>query len=145
MPERTHFPPKASFGEAGFTLVEVLVASIILGLTVSAVSAMIINSSLLRSINEHNRQARVIAQEELEDLAHHFIRYPVGEMDAPINLDDGPGLVAVPANRTVTAGLHTVNILGVDVEYQSLDSKVAWSENGQNQNVTISKRITRVK
>jgi Tfp pilus assembly protein PilV len=138
--------------QSGFSLVEVVVAACILGLTISAIIAMIGNSDLLRASNDHNRQARIIAQEELEDTRQHFLNY--GTMDpvsAPISLDFGEkygeqDVKTVPAFRDVTAsGQVSKEIFGdgVFIPYKTVRSKVTWTEpGGAGLSVELKKRIT---
>lgn len=137
----------------GFTLVELMVSSLILGLTVSAVAFMIINSSVLRMQNDHSRQARIIAQEELEDTEHHFLQYSPstimpGFADRALNLDHGETYITV-ANRNliVTRGNFPVPPIApaLMVPYQRLVSTVTWTEDGVEKSVTLVKRITQVR
>lgn len=138
-------------GQRGFTLVEVMVASILLALTVSAVAIMIANSSNVKLVNDHYRQARIIAQEELEDPVHHFINYlGAASSGGGIQFDYGePGLVATTANRVANRAVIVspevyVPILGVNVPVKKISSTVTWTENGKGQSVTLYKVITRV-
>ncbi|MDB5103253.1 MAG: hypothetical protein JWP91_942 [Fibrobacteres bacterium] len=136
----------------GFTLVEVMVASIILGMTVSAISIMIVNASNLRLGSDHNRQARLIAQEELEDTQHHFFNYGHGLplINDTIRLDPGePEQASTLATRNlgISSSNLVLNIDGtpVSIPYQVMSSNVAWSEGGKPVSVTLSKRITQVR
>lgn len=134
--------------EAGFTLIEVMVASVILGMTVSAIVFMVLNSSALRLSNDHNRQARAIAQEELEDPARHFFRY--GNLDgnnSDINLDhaEGSSQVATVAHRDFTITVVDTVVDGVAIQFNRHKSTVTWSENGRNTGVTLYKRTVRTK
>jgi hypothetical protein len=136
--------------EEGFSLVEVVVAGCILGLTVSALTVMIGNSDLLRSTNEHNRQARIIAQEELEDPKHHFFAYTKMEgLAAPISLDYGEnGVNKIAATREVSVSAEKLSgdIFGdgTKIPYKLVSSKVTWSESGADHKVELEKRIVEV-
>lgn len=140
---------KRNYREGGFTLIEVMAASVILGMTVAAVVFMILNSSALRVANDHNRQARAIVLEELEDPQHHFLMYVGmgGLANAHIFLDNAePGQVGTDAVRTLTVTpLTAAPYAGVSTQYQLLRSTITWSENGRNTNVTLYKRIVNTK
>lgn len=125
-----------------------MVASIIMGLTVSAVAIMIINASNLRSVNDHNRQARILAQEDLEDPTHHFLNYNLmaGEV-GDYNLNPGEGgkkIIPATLNLTVSDPLPTI-IDGVSLPSRTVVSTISWVEDGQNLSVSLRKRITRVR
>lgn len=151
----------ATRGEYGLTLVEVMVASVILGLVVTAVTVMIGNSDFLRFNNDHFRQARIIAQEELEDTDRHFLNYGtqsggmVDLINALIFLDySEPGLRPMRAYRNVTTTSVPVPPNEADkvfpgddirVPYKVVQSTVTWEEAGKTFSVTLSKRIVAVK
>jgi prepilin-type N-terminal cleavage/methylation domain-containing protein len=135
-------------GQRGFSLVEVMVASVVLGLTVSAVAIMIVNSSALRLGNDHDRQARIIVQEELEDPVHHFSFYDgTGNIDnASIFLDFGEAdQAATTATRNLTVSNRTMDILGTSVPYKQVVSAISWTEGGQARSVALAKRIAKTK
>lgn len=136
--------------QAGFTLLEVLVASAILGMTVSAVVVMVGNSDALRSSNDHNRQARIIAQEELEDPAHHFLNYDGMAgfiVPQPIDLDyQEPDQAATGALRTLTVAATQATLSdGVIVPFKRVVSSVGWSEGGRNVSVTLARRVVKTR
>lgn len=127
----------------GFTLVEVMVASSILGLTVAAVAAMISNSSLIRSANDHNRQARIIAQTVLEQPAYHYTSYAtVLPFVSAIKLDTAGDPATAGATYSVAVNPNTVFQLGLPVNYKQLTSTISWSESGRGKNLILKKRIT---
>lgn len=132
----------------GFTLIELMVASVLLGLTVSAVAIMIVNASVMRLVNDHFRQARIIAQEELEDPVHHYFNYDgLGSIvNGAISLDfNEPAQAPTPAFRNLTLSVQTQTIAGTLVPFKTMASNVSWSENGQNFTVTMAKRVTKVR
>ena len=134
--------------QAGFTLMEVMVAAVILGMTVSAVAIMIINASDFRLGNDHYRQARVIAQEELEGLNYHFFAYPFFPLFAQaISLDFAEGgQTPTVAARTVTPSPQANQVIqGINVPYMTIVSSITWNDAGRPMSVAISKRVARAR
>lgn len=134
----------------GFTLVEVLISSAILGLTVSAVTIMIGNSKILQASSDHYRQAQIIAEEEMEDPNDHFLNYnSLKTMDhEPINLDNHESSQApTVAYRDQTAPDDSADVFGdnVLVHYRRIQSTVSWTESGRTDSVTLFKRVTQVR
>jgi prepilin-type N-terminal cleavage/methylation domain-containing protein len=138
--------------QKGFTLVEVMVASVILGLTVSAVAIMIINSSVIRATNDHFRQARNLAHQQLEDQAFHMFNFPnIVDQTAntPFRLDfNEPALQFVPANRQISVA--TRNFAGfavapLNVQYRRVRCTVTWTENTLAQSLVLRKRVVKVR
>lgn len=131
-----------------------MVASVIIGMSVSAVSFMVINSSALRYGNDHNRQARIIAQEELEDPNSHFYKYGGLRVlsNAAISLDYGvaPQVPTTALRNLVVAKNLTHLILDgvnppVNAPYEKVTSTVSWSEDGKPMSVTLVKRVAKVR
>jgi hypothetical protein len=122
---------------------------------------MIGNSDFLQSNNDHFRQARIIAQEELEDPAHHFLNYGsqsggmLGLLDVPIFLDyTEPNLKPVNASRRLTVTSVPVPpeladkiFVGDDIRvpYKLIQSTVSWTDGNKAFSVTLSKRVVAVK
>jgi prepilin-type N-terminal cleavage/methylation domain-containing protein len=134
--------------ETGFTLIEVLVAATILGMTVSAVAIMIINSSVIRSTNDHFRQARTLVQQQLETYPpYQNALAATGVVTANVLLDFAeaplPSLAAT-RRRSVSNLTEHGMIDGVDVDYQRVSVRVTWSENTQSQTVSLRKRVVRL-
>jgi hypothetical protein len=131
------------------TLVELAVASVLLGLTVSMVTVMVGNSNALRSATDHYRQARIIAQEELEDPERHFLNYAViADFDADLELDyHETGKPSLRAHRDVSVGDSTREVLGgaVTIPNKMVNSTVSWTEGGKSLSVTLRKRVVDVK
>lgn len=140
----THHPPRP---EAGVTLVEVMVASIILGLTVSAIAYMIINSTVLRLANDHNRQARIYAQEELEDPDRHFFNYDgIGNDNSDLQFDVGDiDIKASSAHIKISTVARTATIKNITIPYKEVRSKITWTENDRADSLTLGKVVTKVR
>jgi prepilin-type N-terminal cleavage/methylation domain-containing protein len=146
---RLEFPPRSlRTGESGFSLVEVITAAAILGVAVSALTIMIGNSDVMELESDHFRQARIIAQHELEDPWSHFLNYdkPHESEDMLLDLND-PDRVALPARDDVSKTVDQEADFGdgVKIPYRTIQARVSWTEkSGQALSLTLSKRITNV-
>lgn len=138
--------------QAGYTLVEVMVSSLILALAVSGIVAMIINAGSRQAVNDHNRQARMIVREELEDDRRNAYQYanPLmpGENNNGIYLDHNLPSGGIGTLRIVTiTSLATPAICalpGVNVPYRKIVASLGWYESGKATSLTISRRIVQV-
>lgn len=133
--------------QAGFTLVELMVASTILGMTATAAVAMVLNMGILESSGDHARQARLIVSEELEDPRRHYHRYetisPGVQIPDAIDLD-AESASPLPASVVMTYESTDINIAGTIVPYKSIRATVSWTEDGTGQSVILFKRIVRL-
>lgn len=134
------------------TIVEVMVASVVLGMVVSATTVMIGNSDFMRLNGDHYRQARIISQEELEDPSRHFLNFgTIANLNQSIVLDYNEGATRSPitANRLVSVSSSQQKLPGdannIDVPYKLVSSEVNWSEGGRTHRVTLYKRVVQVK
>lgn len=126
-----------------------MVSSIILGLTVSAVVFTVINSSNFRLGNDHYRQARILAQEELEDTRFHFLNYEWDFYEDDFMFDYGADAVQVPtsAHQVVSTSDELTPEMSdaVFTPFRVVTSHVTWTENGHAMSVTLYKRIAKLK
>lgn len=99
-------------------------------------------------MNDHYRQARILAQEDLEDPEQHFLNYnAMAGKVGNFNLNPGEaGKRIIPAtlNLTVSASASTI-INDVSVPSRTVVSTISWVEDGRNLSVALSKRITRIR
>ncbi|MEO7423969.1 MAG: type II secretion system protein [Fibrobacteria bacterium] len=141
--------------QRGFTLIEVLVAATILGMTVSAVAIMIINSSVIRTTNDHFRQARTLVQQQLENFSFSYQNYPqpTGVVSTYVQMDFAEAPLPSVAD-TIRRSVSNQTQLGfpaepgfpagVSVPYQRISVSVTWSENTQSQTVRLRKRVVQL-
>lgn len=131
-------------GQFGFSLVEVVVAGAILGLVTTAVVVMIGNSNVLGMEGDHFRQARILAQHELEDPWTHFLQGGFVNKGEDMLLDlNETGHQPIPARVEVVFQNHQADFGdGIKIPYKIVKSTVSWTENsGKSAEVTVSKRI----
>jgi prepilin-type N-terminal cleavage/methylation domain-containing protein len=139
------------FGQVGYTLVEVMIASAIMGLAISGISVMLINASATKSTNDHYRQAKTIAREETEDINRHYYNYATnnaGDDILPNNYLDFnlPGIPQVTISRTVTTSIqNSTTSEGTIVPFKKVTATVGWIESGAATNFKVSKIITQLR
>jgi prepilin-type N-terminal cleavage/methylation domain-containing protein len=139
--------------QRGFTIVEVMMATAILGLAISAITIMLMNASSIKLAADHLRQVRAIAKEEEEDITYHFYHYDLlfaGSQNLIPNLyldrsATNPG--GIPATRNITIEVpNAPKIGGVDAPpYKRIKTTITWNENGINTSITLSRLITKVR
>ncbi len=137
---------KRHLRESGMTLVEVMVASVILGISVSALTIMIGNSDVIGIESEHYRQARIIALHELEDPWSHFLNYAgAAHPNEDILLDVlDTERDTVRARDIVAKSAITQADLGDGLlfPYRTVQVAVTWKEkSGKALSLTLRKRI----
>jgi hypothetical protein len=143
------FPGPIRAAEGGFSLVEVVTAATIMGIAVSGLTIMMGNSDIMGLESDHFRQARAIAQHELEDSWSHFLNYGEGHQSWDMFLDlNDPDRVALSARDSVETDAvdrHAV-INGETVDFRIIKATVTWREkSGQVDSLELSKRITNLR
>ena len=142
---------------SGYTLVEIMVASVILGLTVAGIVSLLRNGRELEYQNDHRRQARMLANKALEDPAYFYYSY--NPSYAGLN-DIGTVLfLDTVTNRSVPCSL----IVTVDAEvslsdwdnsirpdFRKITARVRWTAtgtwpDGPKEEVVLMKRVTTVR
>jgi prepilin-type N-terminal cleavage/methylation domain-containing protein len=141
--------PLSKNRESGMTLVEVMVAATILAISVSALTIMIGNSDVLGMESDHYRQARIIAQHELEDPWSHFLQYDDGAHSSEdIYLDpQAPERDTLRARDNVAKSTIVQGDLGdgVKIPFRTVQVAISWTErSGKARSLTLRKRITKV-
>jgi hypothetical protein len=130
----------------GYTLVEVLVSSMIFTLSVGMVSSMIWKGTEIETNNFHFQRARCIADSCLENRAYHFMNYDLLQDGAYQVIIDNQNGAIITGNLTVTVSPEQM-IVGdgtVPVFYKEITSTVTWMEREGEQSFSLSKRITRL-
>jgi prepilin-type N-terminal cleavage/methylation domain-containing protein len=132
----------------GFSLVEVLVASLVIALSVVAVVAFVRKGQEMLAIDKHRRMARGIVERTLENDQYQPEKYNNlvtatstasvvidEEMDPDLN---GSLTQAVSAEQRLIYGTDTI-------PYRTVTATVMWTERGGNSDtVRIAKWLTNV-
>ena len=137
----------------GTTLVELLVASVCLGIGISGVMTMIGSGRQEESANFVRNQARIAAISKLESDALHYSKFtaiPLGA-HAPTNINlYTEANVAVPAvidSRADNVGIDWANTNNtrLPIDYKLVYVKVSWNLAGRPDSVYYLKRVTDIK
>jgi prepilin-type N-terminal cleavage/methylation domain-containing protein len=140
-------PTHRGVRQGGYTIVEVMVASIIMAVSISAAVFMLLNSSSQRTGSDHYRQALAFLREETEDFNRHFFRYGGLALTAgpqgieTVNLDN---VAHISGNVSLDIQNADRQISGITVPAKKLILRISWPENGSNSSITIVKIITAI-
>lgn len=145
----SHLPQK-SRSARGYTLVEVMVATLILGLSVVAVVTMLREGRNSEDYGEVQRQASILLRSAMEDTAYDFRKYAVynGLLSHKFGHNDTLRLdtLRIFAICSVTVGAQqTENWTGTNqVKFKRIVGIVRWTLDGVLDSLTLSKRIAPV-
>jgi prepilin-type N-terminal cleavage/methylation domain-containing protein len=121
-------PHRVNTSQAGFTLIEVMIAVLLTAIAVMGIVGIFMVQSRGGNISRHTTEASVLAQDKMEDLRTQTT--PASATETNINAQ---GLAGGTFTRTSTVTVGTA-----DITYQVA---VSWSEDGITRNVTLrSKR-----
>lgn len=141
---------KTGSGCGGFTLIEIMVSTLILGLIVSGVLAMIRNSREDELETEYRRQARLIVFEALEDTLYHPSRYAGAPANYPVQANKVKYLNKWQTNQvqadldiTVSPEQQETMAAGVVVRYYRITASIQWPTAAPTNAITFTKRIYR--
>jgi prepilin-type N-terminal cleavage/methylation domain-containing protein len=150
-------------GQSGFTLIELMVASTILGLAVTGTLALVGSGRSLEYQNGLYAQARAAANAILEDPTYRYTNYAAlgaGTASPPVTTtaDAAPILNAgtthpVAATASVTIGAETVDVswntmpgfAAPAIPAKRIDVTLTWNADGTDQSLTMSKQISQAK
>lgn len=139
--------PKRRATQDGFTLIEIMVSTVVLGLAITGIVALLRNGRELEYANGHKRQAKQVAQAAMELEAYYYINYStMGNMSQDLFFDAGPvNPIAAHLTVTVSAEQSVVWNDGISVPYKSVEAKVLWPYPYPEDSVVIVKRVAKVK
>ena len=139
--------------QSGFTLIELMVSAVILGLSITGIMTMLSVGRTLETEDGLNRQARINAANALEDSNFQSAKYPLPAPSANAttgNLIAGAGSL-VPYTQIQstlegtplqwTDGNDPTHVSTVAVPYQTRTVFVSWSVAGATQSLTIIKSL----
>jgi type IV pilus assembly protein PilV len=115
------------FKKEGFSLIEVLIALIFLGIGILAIASLQVTSVRGNFSSNNLMQATYVAQDRLEFLKNR--PYDSAELGAVNNKDD----VKVTISGVVYNGKYTINISG----YKEITYTVTWND-GVNHRISFS-------
>jgi len=122
-------PARRPARRAGFTLIEVLAAMLLIGIVMPVVMQGITAASLAGSSARYRTQAAILADSKLSELTI------TGQWDGGTLAGDfGADWPGYKWQATVTDWAGDVNQVGL----QQLDVQVTWTDRGQQSSVTVS-------
>lgn len=135
-------------GQSGFSLLEVLIASTIMGLVITAMVAVVSTVERTDITADQYRQARIFLKQEMENVGRHYSQYAgvAGYTSSnALRLDANPqtGYAGIPASieLVISPGSHTVS--GLPVAFKRVWATVTWTDQNQKvRSMSLSKLIT---
>lgn len=121
-----------------------MIATVILGLCITGVMSMLGSGRDLETEAELRRQARIIAQNTLEEATFNTEEYPLAttlskSVGVPLIVDAGH---PVSATLTVTVGSEANEaLMDGGLYYQSVTARVAWPSAAPTDFVELRKRV----
>jgi prepilin-type N-terminal cleavage/methylation domain-containing protein len=133
---------------SGFTLVELIVAAIVLALAITSTVTMVRKGQEMIAIDKHRRMARGVIERTLESKDYQPEDYSnLTTITTPTPKDtiiDPKG--DIHGNLTVTVGAEQQTINGVVTPYRVITATITWTEPGSagKDTVRISKWVTNI-
>jgi len=137
-----------TFNNKGFSLVEVLVAAVVLALALFATVAMVRKGQEMIALDKHRRMARGIIERTLENDDYQPASYSsLATITTPTPKDtviDPKG--NIHGSLTVTVGAEQPTINGAAIPYRVITAAITWAELGSasNETVSTSKWVTNI-
>lgn len=140
--------------ESGVTLIELMVASVILGIAITGVMSMIGTGRSIDIRNSLNRQARVAAAGIMEDTTYHYSNYAALP---PLVLGDPPASTTLPsitlksevgtvsATTSIKVTLQNSAFNGINFDSKVIELMMNWPEGSPSDSIYLRKQITEVK
>jgi type II secretory pathway pseudopilin PulG len=144
---------KLASPRAGYTLIELMVAAVCLGISISGIMAMIGVGRQMEMETSFRRQARIIAGSELERTIFHYRNYPFLTTNpiTPVSvLLDKDAATQQTATMNVTVSNSTVNWNNVGdpvgtptqpIPYTTIQVRIAWTVAARADSILLQKRI----
>ena len=132
----------------GFTLVELLVSSIIIVLSIVAIVAMLRKGREIDINDKYRRKARTIVMSEFEAPKFHYSRYPnlvTGTTTRTDTIDARKSASPILGTLTTIIGAvdSTTASNGYRIAYRPVTMSIVWSTVDGSDTITLTKRITR--
>jgi prepilin-type N-terminal cleavage/methylation domain-containing protein len=143
----------------GFTIVEIIVASVVLALSLTATVSMVRKAQELSSLDQHRRKARGFIDGQFETSTYQQLNYynlnpknksPDTNFTSTITIDSTSSAVKIQGKlKTSISVLKNLTNAGVNYPYKIVTISVAWKEYGvkgtapaDSEKVTIEKWIS---
>ena len=133
----------ATLNNKGFSLVEMLVAAVVIALSLFATVAMVRKGQEMIALDQHRRTARGIIERTLESQTYQPENY--AGLVAPANQNFTID-VNIQGTLSVAVGAEQPAINGTAAPYRAITATMTWTELGQAtaETVSISKWISDV-
>ena len=134
----------------GFTIVEVLVAAIVVSVSIIGTVSLVRKAQELTSLDRHRRAARLIIDSRLEQATYQQMNYAglvPGTMTQEVEIEPPSASSAAIAGTlqiSVTGVLKKAGTGGKDMPYKDVVLSVAWQERGALEPavVTVEKMVS---
>jgi prepilin-type N-terminal cleavage/methylation domain-containing protein len=130
-------------GEKGYTLVEILVAAVIIAIAIVAMIAVMRKGLDIELNDMHRRNARAVICGKMESRYYSNANYgslTAGTVTENDTLDSKPVVVGT-LTTTITGPTLKVNNNGVDVSYKTISMWMRWAEKKFNDTLKIEKWV----
>jgi len=131
--------------DAGFTLVELVVSAVIIGIAIMAVVAVARKGRELDITYSHHRRARAIIDSCFESVAYQYTNYAAlptitGQLVKIDPRGDGPD---DDLNGSLTMTVSPPTTIG-GVECKQISATVSWAEPEETKSITVEKWVTQI-
>jgi prepilin-type N-terminal cleavage/methylation domain-containing protein len=139
-----------SHRQQGYTLIELMVSSVILGLAVAGTTTLWRNGREFEQQGDVRRQAFQALVGAMEAPEYHFSRYAAAaDWSGTVLLDSGT-TSSVTANLSLAVSPEESDLWGTGVDmnqvhYRSVTGRITWSLAGKSDSLKLKKRLVRVK
>lgn len=134
---------ETSAHSSGFSLVEVLIAAMVISIALISVVALIRKSQEWIGLDRHMRSARAIISTTLENQRfqpENYINLVSGTTTQTVILDPKAN---IQGTYTLTISPEQPTVKGVAIPYREITAVIDWVENGgSNETVRIKKWLT---
>ncbi len=141
--------------QRGFSLIELIAASLVLGVAITGVMSILGTGRTLEFQNKLRREARLIAADALEDSTLHYSQYSTliaGTLPVRTVLLDSGTVHPVSADITIRilpevmeTWMEVSGLPNPQVPSKTIKVNVGWNADGQADSVMITKRIAEVR
>jgi prepilin-type N-terminal cleavage/methylation domain-containing protein len=134
----------ASGNRSGFTLVEIVVSTVIIGIAILAVVTVIRKSREIDITYVHHHKARALIDSCFEDSVWQYANYDNFTADQDSVLIDARSSGGQPlkGHLSITLALDSTQGTSGDwVKYQNVTATIAWPEPEGTQTVTCTKAV----
>lgn len=143
-------PRSRSHRQQGYTLIELMVSSVVLGLAVVGTTTLWRNGREFEQQGDVRRQAFQALVGAMEAPEYHFSRYATAANWSGTALLDSGTTSSVTGNLTLEVSPERSDLWGTGadmnlVHYKSVTGKITWTLAGKPDSLKLTKRLARVK